>query len=279
MATLFDVARHFDDIQVYDAYTSAPLFKGQFSSFMEASPDGSTAQRRTMSLSPELVIPARRVITTIDGSWIVGYGNVDGFKGQAIRQTFWTKKVTDVFYILTPGQAALQSAGTLAYGHKDYLKEVVNGVSDAEYDPFWDIYFATTEPVAKGTFMRVGSTMYRVRSARVGVEGMTGTSSDQLDAGAEVSVTFNLTGAYNPVTDTYGAGSVTTTGIYFDRYKFYEQLTEADAKSMSGDMNLVVATSAVTPVVGRTVTISGRAWTILAVTAEQDAWALHIRRA
>jgi hypothetical protein len=279
MPSLFDVARHFDDIQIANAYTAAVLFKGQFSSFMEASPDGSTAQRRTMSLSPELVIPSRRVITTIDGNWIVGYGNIDGFDGQAIRQSFWIKKATDTFYILTPGEAALASAGVLAYGHKDYLKDTVNGITDAEYDPFWDIYFSTTEPIVKGSFLRAGSTLYRVRTTRIGIEGLTAAASDQLDTGCEVSVTFNLTGAYSPVTDSYAAGSVATTGIYFDRHQYYNQWTEADLKTMSGDRNLVVASSAVTPTVGKTLTISGRVWTILAATLDIDGWMLHIRRA
>lgn len=279
MPSLFDVAKHFDDILVYNAYTSTLLFKGQFSSFMEASPDGSTAQRRTMSLSPELVPPTRRAITTLDGTWIMGYGNVDGFAGQAIRQSFWIKKATDIFYILTPAEAALQQTGVLAYGHKDYLKDTVNGVTDAEYDTLWSMYFATSEPVVKGSFLRAGNTLYRVRSTRVGVEGLIGASADELDTGAEVSVTFTNTGAYDPANDTYGAGSLITTAILFDRYQYYEQRTEADKKSMSGDMNLVVAASAITPVVGKSVTIASKPWKILAVTATADGYDLHIRRA
>ena len=63
MPSLFDVAGHFDDVACVDSYTGAALFNAQFSSFIESSPDGSTTQKRTLSLAPTLTIPARRCIS------------------------------------------------------------------------------------------------------------------------------------------------------------------------------------------------------------------------
>lgn len=279
MPSLFDVANHFDDIPITDGYTGAALYSGQFSSFLEASPDGSTAQRRTLSLAPGLVIPARRVLTALTERWIVGMGNLDGIYGQAIRQSFWTKKVTDTFQILTPAQAALAQSGVTAYGHREYLKDTINLFTDAQYDPFWDIYFSNTEPVFKGTFLKSGTTLYRARSLHTGKEGLFDASCDELDIGAGVAVVFPQTGAYSPHTDSYAAGSVTTTGILLDRYKLFEYRTEADAKTAAGDMSLVVAQSVVTPKVGWAVTIAAQPWRVEAVTPELDGYLLHVRRA
>lgn len=279
MPDIFDVAKHFDDTPVIDAYTSAPLFNAQFATFLEASLDGNTSQRRTMSLAPSLTIPTRRVIYAQGEFHLVGYGTVDTFFGETIRQAFWLKRATGLFKILTPAQAALNTGGTTAYGHMDYLKDIVNNVSDSEYDPFWDIFFAPVEGVAKGTFLEYAGELYRVRSTHKGIEDLTDAASDQIDSGARVSVTFVLTGAYDPVLDTMGAGSTTTTGILLDRYQFYELRTEADALMKAGDKTLVVASSAVTPVVGKSLTIAGVNWRIEQVTPEQDAYALHIRRA
>lgn len=279
MPDIFDVAKHYDDTPVTDAYTSAYLYDAQFATFLEASPDGNTSQRRTMSLAPGLVIPSRRVIQGQGETHLVGYGTVDTFYGQIIRQAFWLKRATGLVTILTPAQAALGAGGVQAYAHLDYLKDVVNSNTDSEYDPFWDIFFAPIEGVAKGHFIEYGSTLYRVRSTHVGIEDLTDAASDQLDAGARVSVTFTSTGAYNPVTDTMAAGSVTTTGILLDRYQFYELRTEADQLMKAGDKTLVVAASAITPVVGKPLTISGAQWRIEQVTPEQDGYALHIRRA
>jgi len=278
MPSLFDVSNHFDDIPVTDTYTGAYLFNAQVSTFLGASPEGSTSKKRVFSLAPALVPPVRGVVTALGESYVLGTSIVDGIYGQVIRQSIWSRMVTDYFEILTPAQAALVSAGTMAYGHKSYLKDTVNGISDSEYDPFWEIFFANSEPMTKGTFLKVGITYFRVRSAHVDQAGFTDALSDELDAGSKVSVTFAQTGAYDPVADSYGAGSVTTPGFMFDRYKSYEFLTATDRLNHAGDMTVVVAASAVTPVIGRNITVGGRDWTILNSTAEQDAWSLHVRR-
>lgn len=277
MPSIFDVAKHFDDEQVYDAYTLAPLWKAQVSSFLEAAPDGSTAKRRTMSLAPGLAIPARQVIKLVEGNWVVGNGNTDSFYNQAIRQSFWLKKATDLFEILTPANAALAIAGVFAYGHRSYLKDTVNVISDSEYDPFWEIYFSTSETVQPGYFLKSGVDYYRVRSAKVAEEGMINAASDSLDAGARVAATFTRTSAYNPITDTYSAATVNTFGILFDRYKDYELKTEADRLNLAGDRTLVIGVSGVP--VGAAATINSEAWKVLNVTPELDGWALHIRKA
>ena len=278
MPSIFDVAKHFDDTPVVDGYTLAPLYLGQFATFLEASPDGNTSQRRTMSLAPGLAIPARRVIYAQDTTHLVGFGTVDTFFGATIRQAFWLKHATGLFTILTPAEAALGSIGRTAYAHRDYLKDTVNTSTDSEYDPFWNIFFTPIEGVLKGTFLEFEGTFYRVRSKHVGIEDLTNAAADELDAGSRVTVEFTSTGAYDPVTDTMAGGSVTTTGILLDRYQFYELKTEADALTKAGDKTLVVAASAITPEVGRPVTVNGQPWRIEQSTPEQDAYALHIRR-
>lgn len=279
MPELTDVAKHFDDIPVTDGYTGAFLFNAQFSTFRESGTDSSVSERRIMSMAPGLSAPARGVICALGEYSLIGFGVQDGIFGGSIRQSLWTRRVTDTFTKLTPGQAALASTGTDFKGHKAYLKDTVNGATNSEYDPFWDISAAPYEGLAKGDFLKAGSTYYRVRSAHLDLSGLTIASSDELDSGARVSVTFSGTGAYAPITDTYATGTTTTYGMLLDRYKWYEQLTQADRQSLAGDMTLSVATSAVTPVIGKECTIASRTWKILNVTAFSDAWELHIRRA
>ena len=92
MPSLFDVASHFDDVACVDSYTGAALFNAQFSSFIESSPDGSTTQKRTLSLAPTLTIPARRCISFQGEHWIVGDGNVDMIYNTPTRRAYWMKK-------------------------------------------------------------------------------------------------------------------------------------------------------------------------------------------
>lgn len=278
MPEIFDVAKHFDDIPAVDGYTAASLFNVQMSTFLGSSPDGSVAQKRVVSTAPNLVMPARNVITTLGETYLVGTGILDGIYGQPIRKTYWTKLVTESMEVLTPGQACLATVGIAAWARKEYLKDLVNTQTDAEYDPFWEVFFASGEPVVKGSFFKVGSKFYRARSVHLDAAGFTNAASDELDAGSRVSLTFTETGAYDPVADAFAAGSVTTTGFVIDRYKTYDLLTEADDLNKAGDMTAIVATSAVTPLVGHKLSIASREWQVLAVTPEADAWSLHIRR-
>jgi len=276
---IFDVANHFDDIPLTDGYTGAALFNAQTSTFLGASPDGSVAQKRVFSMAPAMTLPSRKCVVALTERYILGSTILDGIYGQSIRKSAWAKLVTDSLEILTPAQACLATAGTTAYGRRQYFKDTVNGVTDAEYDPFWEIFFSVSEPVFKGSFFKVGTTFYRCRSAHLDEAGFTNANSDELDEGSRVAITFPLTGAYDPVTDSYGAGSLATNGFMFDRYKLYNTLTSTDALNHAGDMTVVVAASAVTPVIGRVLTVAGRDWNILNSTIEQDAWSLHVRRA
>lgn len=278
MPEIFDVATHFDDIQATDSYTSAPLFMVQTSTFMGASPDGSVSQKRIISAAPSIVMPARRALTTLGENYIIGNGIVDGIYGLPIRRSFWARLVTDSFIICTPGQAALASGGVTAFGHKSHLKDVVDSTADSSYDPFWEIMFTVGETIVEGSYFLSGSTYYRARSVHTDEAGFRNAASDELDAGARVAVAFALTGSYSPVTDAFTGSTVNTFGIFMDRYKNYNLRTSADDLNHAGDKTLVVAASAVTPVVGHTVTISSVSYSILASEAEQDGWNLHLRK-
>jgi hypothetical protein len=224
-------------------------------------------------------MPARGVITGLGETYLVGTGIKDGILGQAIRATYWTKLVTDTFTILTPGEACLGSVGGTAKGRRDFLKDLVNNATDAEYDPFWEVYFNVGEPVYRGTILKVGSVYYRVRSTHLDEAGFLDALSDELDSGALVTVVFPSMGAYNPVTDSYTASSTTTTGFLVDRYKSYSLLTEPDAANQQGDMTLIVASSTITPRVGDTFEVASRPWKVLSVVTEQDSYECHARRA
>lgn len=274
---LKSAARYYDDTPVADGYTDEYLWRCQFSSFNDANAVGSTSTRRILSIAPDLELPARRVVKVFDDRWLVGDGNPDSWKGQVIRQSFNMKKATALVNMLTPAQACLGQAGTQAYAQAIYFKDTVNSLNNADYDPFWNYFFAPGEPVGKASFIRDGSRLLRVRSSYVPLEDLRICQSDEIDTLPQAAV-FG-TGAYNPLLDSFAAGSVTTPVILFDTTKAYTNVTQATAAVAKGDLSGLVAASAITPVVGKTVTIAGSTWRILGCTAELDAWLLHLRRA
>jgi len=284
---LANAAKYFDNDVVYDGYTNLQLFKAQFSSYEGAQPDGSFQRRRVISMAPTLSVPLRRVIKVYNDRWVMGIPVEDGWKGKTIRKTAACKLATDLFDLRTPGQAALRTAGTPIYGYAEYVKDTVNTPTDSDYDPQYLV--ALGEQVADGMFLKSDDKYLRVRSAYAEASGFEHFTCDEIaysyggdytegelfGRNCEVNVTFS--GTYNPITDTDAAGAATT-GILMDMYKMYRYATQADFKNTPGDMTLIVAKSAVTPLVGRQATIGSVKWQIMGITAWQDAWNLHLRR-
>ena len=280
---LKNAARYFDNDSVYDGYSGALLFKAQFSSYEGADPDGSFQRRRTVSVAPGVTPASRRVVTVQGTRWLMGELVADTFKDSAIRQTTSAKEVTDLFTLLTPGQAALRSpTGLLAlYGQSRYLKDTVNSLTDSSYDPQYEVTFAITETVEAGQFVRSGLRFLHIRTVQFANEGYWIATADEISrtpnaTACEVSAQF--AGVFDPVTETYGVGT-TTNAIFLDMYKLYTFHTEADPRNQAGDMSLVVAQSAVTPQPGQEITIDGVKWRNIKFTPYLDAWNIQIRRA
>ena len=93
MPSIFDVAVHFNDIVLTDAYGGPGTWYGQLASFIGASPDGSTTTKKVLSLAPGTGLPTRKCIAALSEQWIVGMNNVDGIYGTPIRVSYWMKKV------------------------------------------------------------------------------------------------------------------------------------------------------------------------------------------
>ena len=66
----------------------------------------------------------------------------------------------------------------------------------------------SAEPIVKGSFLRQGSMLYRVRNPYPSIDGFLICETDQMDADALQSATFTVTGTLNLVTDTYPTVSV-----------------------------------------------------------------------
>lgn len=275
---LKDVARHFDREPAYDGYSGALVFKCQYSSFDDSAGDGSTNRRRGMSTAPAVVIPARGCIRLGDQRWLVGSPTGDSFQGEAMRNNYNLKRVTDSLRILTAAEACADAAGTSAYAQKYYFKDTVNNLTDAEYDPFWNVFFAPTEAVAQGAFLKdASSTFYRVRQTYQVAEGFLVAQTDQLDSDArQTGVVFN-TGAYNPLTDAFATGTVSTSVLQFEMTKFYRFRQQAEAVVKPGDKMVFVTTSAVTVVPGMQFTMLGLVWQVVTKQAEGAVTAIHAR--
>ena len=278
---LINAARLADWDTATDGYSGNYLFKAQFSSFDGASPDGSWARRRTVSVAPGIA-PAPRSVVVVQGvRWIMGTLVSDTYKDRPIRQTSSAKEVTDIYQILTPGQAALQQSVPLtAYGHLEHLKDTVNSLTDSAYDAQYEAAFALSETIRSGHFLRSPRNFLHIRSVHMTADGFWMATADDLTTtneglGTDVLATF--AGSFDPVTETFAPGA-TVPVIVVDLYKLYNFNTQADQRNQAGDMSLLVAKSSTTPVAGQDIQVNGRKWRNVRFTEYRDAWNVHIRK-
>ena len=279
---LKNAAKYFDTDSVYDAYSGDYLFKAQFSTFEGASPDGSFHRRRTVSVAPEVVAAPRRVVTVQGTTWIMGELIAEGFRDKPIRKSSSAKEVTGLYDLLTPGQAALREPAGIKqlYGHANYLKDTVNSLTDSAYDPQYEVTFAFPEVIQAGNFLRSLEHFLHIRTVQFANEGYWIATADEIAAAptqnsCEVAVV--LAGTFNPITESYGVGT-STTGILLDMYKLYNFNTQADPRNQAGDMSLLVAKTAITPLAGQTLEVAGEEWRNIRFTSYHDAWNIQIRR-
>lgn len=292
---LKNVARYFDDTPLADAYTGQALgYKGQFSTFMEADPDGSVSTSRSMSLKPEAVLPSRRVVTLLGETWLLGEPSRDGFKGEAIRQTVPMRRVTDLFSITTPGQLMTGLTGVSAYGRRDYLKDTVDGTTSAGYFPFYQLFFASSEtaPLPGAFFRSDTGALYRCRSLYAAKDGMTCAQCDLIDRSGTTFAEFGSP-TYDPITDSYGEPGAQRQALAILPHQNFIKASPADPPYLPGDLTLLVRQLDGAVEVGQPFKLHTEAlewlqpewWSglvparVLSVTPEADVWNLHIRRA
>ncbi len=274
-----DVCSYFDDDQVYDGYTEAPLFFCHTTPHDDSTSSGATSRRRTMTTVDATTAPARRVIKLYEDRWLVSNSHPDAFQGTNVRRSYSIKRSTGLMAALTPGQACLADAGTSLYAHREYFRDTVETRTESEWDVMWNIFYAPGEPVVKGSFFREGSTLYRARNNYATIEELMVAEADQLDGDALQAAVFTSLGDVDLVTDARPTVATATTVIQTDVQKFYEFRTQAESDNQPGDKTVFVAASIVTPTVGGTFTMMGASWRIESVVPELDAWALRARRA
>jgi hypothetical protein len=265
-----------------DGYSGAFLFKGQVTGFGQANVSETLTQRRTISLAPGLAVPSHATLAHNTDRWILGTGITDYHQGAATRTLYSARRSEGLTALLTPAEAALDSAGIQVHSQFVYLKSTTNTQTDAEYDPFWEVYLAAenTAAVAAMYFVKHGQILYLARSVYVDVEGFAKVEADQVDPGYAVTVDFDgPSNAYDIVSETAGFGDIDVPCILLDANKIYRYETGDDQKVQAGEKALVVPASVTTPTVNQALVLDGAKWRVWSVVAVHDAWLCRIRRA
>lgn len=275
---LHDVAGSFDLDPIYDGYNGRFLFNAHTTPHDDQTSSGSTVRRRSLITEPDTVAPPRRVIKWQNTHWLVGNVNDDSYMGEVIRRNYGLKKSTGTVEMLTPGQAAQGTPGTVFHVNRDYYRDNSDTRTSADWDTMWNVYCPFTEPVTKGMFLRQDGRLMRVRNVYEGLDEFLVAEADQLDTDALQPITFVSTGKPDLVSGVKQEISTAVTAVQTDMAKHFEFRIAADADIKPGDRMLFVAQAVFTPKVGDQFMMQGARWRVLVAQVHRDAWAVHARR-
>lgn len=276
MPEMVDIASHFDDIEALDAYTGLLAFVGQFNTYDETAVDGNTEKKRSLSVRPGTVIPARRVVTIFGESWIVGDGNTDGIYNTAIRTAYWLKRADEIATLRSPAQALAGFGGTTLHINKTFFKDIQNGVTDTDYDAFWEVFTSKTESAVVGKIVISGSKLLRVRGFHQELSGFGLMMCDEL-AKLDSLTVKPANAVFDPITETWSGVPVAVATYLVDGYKMYKYFSQSDVKVNAGDLYAVVAAS-VKPGSEAVHSTLGK-FKVNQVRPELDAFVLHLVKA
>lgn len=272
-----DVTSFFNNDPVHDAYTGDFLFYCHSKAHNDQTSAGATIRRRTMTTTPETVLPARQVVNLLGDAWLVGTSNVDGFQGDAVRRSWGLKRSTGLMSLLSPAEACAGADGTAMHVQKEFFKDIGNPRDSSSWDSLWNVHVPPGEPAERGKFLREGSTLYRIRNQYMDIDGLRVLEADEFESDALQSATFTTTGDLNLVTDKLETISITLPVIQTDSLKFYRYRTQAESDTKPGDRVVFVSAASFAPTPNSELTMMGSRWRVLSAIIDGDARVLRVR--
>lgn len=280
---LHDAAKFFDKTICADAYNPTSTFVGQLDLYDDSKRDGVTVERRILSVSPQVVMPARGVITVEGETWIVGHRNTDSFQGSAIRHKYVIHRASALGSLQTVKQL-LTSGGVSVYSAAIWVKDSKEVETSSKLYSFMNTFYANGEPVEPGKVLSMGTQRYRIRNVYPAASGVQVGEASVMPPANIVSVVYSAKSGhvYDAVNDNYGTITPTTFNALWERFQDSYNYESASApKFVNGDLLLVVEKSnVVTPMAGDSLNLLGSTWTVISYQDDLNlCWELQVRRA
>lgn len=274
---LASAARRFDTMLCSDAYTGVKLFKAQLALYDDSKRDSEVTERRVLSVSPDVSIPARRAVEAAGKRYIVGSSFPDVFNGAVIRVGYVAHEASDLSTVYTLGQLAANLAGTQAWAGRAWVKNLAFSEQSSRLDTQHHLHFAVGEPVAADKIVRFESRYYLIRAWYYGPAGSQVTLCDELPE--PVVETAQITGGVrDPVTATWSGAPAPVRVVRIRWQSLFSYRTGSGPKFGPEDAQIAIAKSVFTPKAGMLVTLSDGAWVLGSAIDSGDLWLCRASR-
>jgi len=262
-------ARRFNKTRCLDGYTGAYLFDAQLPPFDDSKRDAEVAERRIISLSPDVALPTRRVIEASQTRYILGHGTFDLFMGRAIRLGVVGHECSTLAQIRTLGQACRVETGTQAWANKSWLKNLDFSEQNSNLPREVHIHVAATESAPLNSLITMGTAQFLVRQVDDGASGIRVILADEQPGFVTAQVSGSV---YDPVMEAWTGAPATINVLRLRWQSLFSYQTYDSAAYGPGDDQFVMAKVAFTPRPGTRMTLPTGNWTVDAVASLDDVW-------
>lgn len=271
---LRDVASVFNNMVCVDAYTGDALFNAQLGLFDDNKRDSETSERRVLSISPDAVLPARRVVAAAGTRFILGHGNPDDYRGCTIRVGYVAHEATYLSQVRTLAQVCLDQAGFTAYAGRAWVKDIAYSQQDSKEYPLHHIHFSKTEAITPNLLVTFEGRLNLVRSMNYGAGGMIVAACEQMDE-PSIEIATVHGGVYDPIHDTTTDVPTTARAVRMRWQSLFAYLNGAAPKFEPGDIQLAFGTAVA---VGTPLTLSDGSWRVQSVVTQAGVWLCRATR-
>lgn len=265
------VARSFNKTPCNDGYTGDLAFYAQLGLYDDTKRDSETAERRVLSVDPDVEIPARRVIEAEGVRFIIGHGNMDTFRGDVVRMGYVAHEATHLATLRTLANLCKNEAGTTAWAGISWVKNMAYSEQDSHLNSFHHIHLSVTESVNVGHVITLGGINYIVRTTNNGSAGTLICHCDQMPEPVVETVSVGI-GTYNPTTDTLTPTPTSVRAVRIRWQSLFEYTNKMAPKFGPGDVQIAFTKAAVPSPVGEKVTFSDGTWMVASADSYGDLW-------
>ena len=258
-----------------DAYGTA-TFLCQFEPITLTKIDGVSVTKRSISVAPDVVMPARSAIT-IDGQvYLAGHKAPDFWKNKVLRNTVVIQGADGLANLISIGNALINVAPVTAYAALVFSRYLPENADSSKYPPQYQVFLAGSESAPANTLIQLNSVWYMIKESYVSTSGLRIALANTLDEPTFETINFGAQ-TYDPTFDRF---SGVATSIKILRVKWQEHflyLSKSSETYERGDQQIFLPKT-VTPKPSDLLTLSDATWRILAVQDETAYWSCHVRR-
>ncbi len=270
-------ADRFNDMIAADAYAPTVTFLVQFEPVSYSKLDGVQVRKRSTSIAPDVVIPARGVIAIDGQNYLVGHTAPDYWKGRVIRRTVVIQGADGLAVVSSITEALGNSPGVSAYASAAFGKYNTDMRESSAYHPEYQLFFAGSESLSEGTLVSLNGDWFLVKEAYHSTSGLLVGLADKLPGTVFETVTVN-SNTYDPVLDAYTTSAASAKVMRVRWKESFEYLAPAQEDYLRGDETVFVLQSAFDAKPSDTLTLSDGDWRVISVVDQGAVLALHARR-